>query len=345
MKQTSKKHSFHLKRAALFCLLFAAFFIIRSDAGSLPGTLTSSTRVLAYATEMSRSGLLSGTNAARSSNGLAPLALNAQLNNSAQAKAQDMANKDYWAHVSPDGTQPWYFFDQAGYSYVRAGENLAYGFLTSQGAVDGWMNSATHRANILGDYADVGFGIVNAPNYQSSGEQTIVVAHYGTKAMAPPPAPAPAPTPAVTTPSTPPRATPSTAPSPTPAPTAPADQKTTETNPALVKPDSSQTPTQQNDVEPTAAPASTHSAPVQVGTASRLSVLGMIAHRSLPVAALISLVMVSIAVIGYALTHRAAFEHAIVSGEHFAARHPGIDAAIVAAITALILLTTYGNIS
>lgn len=333
MTQTHKKHVFHLRRVGLFGILFAAFFIVRADAGALPEPLEYSGKVLAYASEMSRGGLLSGTNAARSANGLAPLSLHSQLNNSAQAKAQDMANKNYWAHVSPDGTEPWYFFDQAGYSYVRAGENLAYGFMTSQGVIDGWMNSASHRANILGDYYDVGFGIVNTPDYQSSGEQTIVVAHYGTQAMAPAPPP-----PAAPAESSPPPAAPITpVAEPTPAPAAPAAPAPNPSTPAPVA-----TPEKTTEEPPAQTPAS---APiVQTGNSSQVSVLGMIATRTLPIAALTSLMMLSIAVTGYALTHRAAFQHTVTTGEHFVATHPGVDAGIIAAVTALILLTSYGNI-
>ena len=338
MKQTRKKHVFHLRRVGLLGVLVAAFFIVRFDAGAVPEPLQSS-HVLAYATEMSHSGLLSGTNNARAANGLAPLSLNGQLNNSAQAKAQDMANKNYWAHVSPDGTQPWYFFDQAGYAYIRAGENLAYGFMTSQGAVDGWMNSATHRANILGDYQDVGFGIVNAPDYQSNGQQTIVVAHYGAKS-APPPPPATAPTPAA--PTTPSASTPAAPANETPADApVPAAAAAPET-PANDSPTTQGDASQQNDAP---APASSATpVPVQTGGETRVSVFSMMAARNAPLAALVSLVMVCFSVVGYALTHRSAFQHAVASGEHFVVAHPGLDTGIVAAITALILLTTYGNL-
>ncbi len=338
MKQTHKKHVFHLRRVGLFGVLLAAFFLVRVDAGAIQQPLQQQSKVLAYATEMSRDGLLAGTNNARSANGLAPLNLNSQLNSSAQAKAQDMADKNYWAHVSPDGTQPWYFFDQAGYAYIRAGENLAYGFMTSQGAVDGWMNSPSHRANMLGDYYDVGFGIVNAPDYQSSGQQTIVVAHYGAKAS-PPPAPAPAPAaPAAPSAPSPPPATP-TAETPANSPT------TTDTQPAKeTQSPRSAEPSTGQPTSPKETPTNTAPAPVQTATTSRVSVLSMMAAKSAPAAALASLVMVCFAIVGYALTHRAAFHHAVATGEHFVMAHPGVDTGIVAAITSLILLTTYGNL-
>lgn len=331
MTQTHKKHIFHLRRVGLFGVLLAAFFLVRIDAGALPQPLRSN-HVLSYATEMSLSGLLSGTNSARAANGLAPLSLNSQLNSSAQAKAQHMTDLDYWAHVAPDGTQPWYFFNQAGYAYIRAGENLAYGFTTSQGAVDGWMNSPSHRANILGDYYDVGFGVVNAPNYQSSGQQTVVVAHYGAQTAAPAPAPT---TPAPAAP-----AQPQTLPSASPIePVAPEAQPVEETPaPAPETPQETEQHTEPTPAETVVA------APVQTAEKSRVSVLSMVATQNAPVAALASLVMVSFAVIGYALTHRSAFQHAMVAGEHFVVAHPGLDSSIIAAITSLILLTTYGNL-
>ncbi len=136
--------------------------------------------VLAYATNMSDSGLLDSTNKERQDNGLNPLTYSTTLDQAAQAKAEDMAKRDYWSHNTPDGKEPWIFIDSAGYKYFKAAENLAYGFESSRSAVVGWMNSPSHRANILdGDLKEVGFGIVNVENYQNKGPETIVVAMYG----------------------------------------------------------------------------------------------------------------------------------------------------------------------
>lgn len=136
--------------------------------------------VLGYATDIGTTSLLDGTNSQRASNGLGALALNGQLNAAAQSKANDMAARDYWSHNTPDGATPWTFIVRAGYNYQAAGENLAYGFGTSSETISGWMNSPEHRANILnGNYADVGFGVANAANYQGTGPETIVVAMYG----------------------------------------------------------------------------------------------------------------------------------------------------------------------
>ena len=136
--------------------------------------------ILAYATEMSSSALLSSTNAQRSSNGKSSLKINQQLTTAAQTKADDMIARNYWSHNTPDGQQPWVFVSNAGYKYTKAGENLAYGFATSADTVIGWMNSPTHKANLLDDaFTEVGFGITNGSNYNQSGPETVVVAMYG----------------------------------------------------------------------------------------------------------------------------------------------------------------------
>lgn len=136
-------------------------------------------QVLGYATNVSTGDLLSYTNQNRAASGLASFSLNGSLSQAAQAKANHMIANNYWAHVAPDGTTPWYFIDASGYSYSRAGENLAYGYSTSSGVVTGWMNSPSHAANILDSgFSEIGFGIANGSNFQG-GENTVVVAMYG----------------------------------------------------------------------------------------------------------------------------------------------------------------------
>lgn len=136
--------------------------------------------VLAYATEISSQRLLDSTNKQRSANHKSPLKLNDKLTSAAQAKANDMAKRNYWSHVTPDGQQPWAFVQQAGYAYQKAGENLAYGFDTSADTVTGWMNSKSHRENLLDSaYSEVGFGYANVSDYNKSGPETVVVAMYG----------------------------------------------------------------------------------------------------------------------------------------------------------------------
>lgn len=135
-------------------------------------------RVLGYATSMNAQVLLQDTNDYRSRSNLSSLHENDALDRAAQAKADSMIAQNYWSHVAPDGTTPWYYFQKVGYNYSIAGENLAYGFATSDQVVTAWMNSQEHRDNVLGNYQDVGFGFANGNNYQH-GKNTVVVAMYG----------------------------------------------------------------------------------------------------------------------------------------------------------------------
>jgi uncharacterized protein YkwD len=135
---------------------------------------------LAYASNLSHQALLAETNEERIANGTKALSLNDALSKAAQAKAADMVARDYWSHNTPDGEEPWVFVVNAGYEYRKAGENLAYGFRDNNDTVRGWMNSPSHRANLLDSaFSEVGFGYANANNYQGKGEVTIVVAMYG----------------------------------------------------------------------------------------------------------------------------------------------------------------------
>lgn len=134
--------------------------------------------VLGYATDIRVDQLLNSTNAKRQESGLSSLRLNDTLSQAAAAKAADMFANNYWAHNSPSGKTPWDFVNASGYKYTLAGENLAKNFQTSDGVVDAWMASPTHRANVLKPgYADVGFAIVNG--VLSGEETTLVVQMFG----------------------------------------------------------------------------------------------------------------------------------------------------------------------
>lgn len=141
---------------------------------------TTKNGVLAYATEMNISTLLSSTNQQRVDHRQPELTLNDSLTRAAQAKANDMATRNYWSHSTPEGDEPWTFVSDAGYEYSKAGENLAYGFNSSQETVSGWMSSPSHKKNLLdASYIDVGFGFANAKDFSGSGPETVVVALYG----------------------------------------------------------------------------------------------------------------------------------------------------------------------
>lgn len=89
------------------------------------------------------------TNKSRKSQNLSELKENDLLVKAAQLKADDMAKRGFFSHVNPDGKQPWYYLDQVGYKYESAGENLAVNFIHTKEVHNAWMNSPTHRANIV----------------------------------------------------------------------------------------------------------------------------------------------------------------------------------------------------
>lgn len=140
--------------------------------------------VLGYASDITAEQVVSQTNMERMKAGLAPLKVNELLNAAAQLKAKDMLERQYWAHNSPDGVEPWFFFKKAGYAYQSAGENLARDFMNTSDMLTAWMSSPTHKANILQPkYEEIGVAVVNGM-FQGV-ETTLVVQHFGKPKLTP----------------------------------------------------------------------------------------------------------------------------------------------------------------
>ncbi|PJA51234.1 hypothetical protein CO168_00915, partial [Candidatus Shapirobacteria bacterium CG_4_9_14_3_um_filter_36_12] len=160
-----------------FLALFVAVYLlnqsfIKSFTIARPG-------VLGYSSEITISKVLDQTNTERVKLGLKPLTFNSTLSKSAQLKADDMFTNNYWAHTSPEGKSPWDFFNNAGYEYSVAGENLAKDFYDTEGLLKAWMNSPTHRENIINPkYQEIGIGVVNG--ILGGVKTTLVVQHFGT---------------------------------------------------------------------------------------------------------------------------------------------------------------------
>ncbi|MFB2891522.1 CAP domain-containing protein [Aerosakkonemataceae cyanobacterium BLCC-F50] len=99
------------------------------------------------------------TNIERSKYGLQPLTSNPLLAQAAQTHSQNMALQDFYSHTGLDGSQPWDRIKAAGYQYSQAAENIYASPTTPEAAVEGWMNSPGHRANILNPaYREIGIG-------------------------------------------------------------------------------------------------------------------------------------------------------------------------------------------
>lgn len=101
----------------------------------------------------------------RTSNGLSPLEIDDDLQNVARIKAQDMVDNNYFAHESPTYGSPFDMIKNNQITYRTAGENIA-GNSDNKKAVEAWMNSESHKNNILNNsYNYTGIAVVNSSKY------------------------------------------------------------------------------------------------------------------------------------------------------------------------------------
>lgn len=163
--------------------LFGILFFIVLSTSTTFFVQKSHPEVLGISYSISSRELLILVNKERIKKNLNPLVLNSQLSEAAGYKADHMFLHNYWAHFAPDGTTPWNFIKGAGYNYFYAGENLAKGFTNSPDAVRAWMDSPSHRDNILSpQFKDVGFAIKEG-NLQ--GEDTVLIVElFGSRSTA-----------------------------------------------------------------------------------------------------------------------------------------------------------------
>lgn len=139
--------------------------------------------VLGFASSITPAEIINLTNQQRNALGLSTLKANDLLSQVAEAKARFMFANNFWAHNSPDGVTPWYFFKQFGYQYRFAGENLARDFNDANSVVDAWMRSPSHKDNILsGNYNDIGVAVVDG--ILNGQETTLVVQMFGKPTIA-----------------------------------------------------------------------------------------------------------------------------------------------------------------
>lgn len=152
----------------VFMQLFVVFKITDFLAAVLPGALVNL------------------TNEERNNLNVSSLTESPLLVQAAKLKAQDMAAKGYFAHTSPEGIEPWYWLRQVGYKYIFAGENLAVNFSESEDVSNAWMNSESHRKNIVNDkYTEI--GIATAEGMYKGKKTMFVVQYFGRPATVVPP--------------------------------------------------------------------------------------------------------------------------------------------------------------
>ena len=101
--------------------------------------------------------VVSLVNAERAKQGLPALTVSAKVRQAAQTRAGEL--KSSFSHTRPNGASCFTALREAGVSYTRAGENIAYGQSTPEAVVQTWLNSPGHRANILsGSFTAIGVG-------------------------------------------------------------------------------------------------------------------------------------------------------------------------------------------
>jgi len=123
------------------------------------------------------------TNEERDKAGCAPVSVSLQLTEAAQGHSEDMALNDFFSHTGSNGSQLSERIDSTGYQYSLAGENIAASYHTPEAAMDAWMGSDGHRANILNcDYQEIGMGYYLLENDTGA----VNYGHYWTQVFARP---------------------------------------------------------------------------------------------------------------------------------------------------------------
>lgn len=159
-------------------LIFWNFILLILVKVIIPHTALQSASLLGLTPPFDSREVIKITNEVRIANNLTALNPNFKLDAAALDKLNDMATKEYFAHVSPDGTTPWYWMKNVQYNYSVAGENLAIGFVTANDTVQGWLNSPSHRANLLNNkYVDIGVAVKSVEI--SNREGILVVQMFG----------------------------------------------------------------------------------------------------------------------------------------------------------------------
>ena len=171
-----KPHFF--RELSIKIILFASIFLLGISAGS---SFFIHKTVLGVS--IASSVIVDLTNQNRLAYNESPLTINKKLEEAATLKAEDMISSNYFSHNSPTGVTPWHWIKQVGYEFLYAGENLAINFTDSNDVENAWLNSPTHKANLLNvNFQEIGIAVKEGMH---NGESTIfVVQMFGTPLIA-----------------------------------------------------------------------------------------------------------------------------------------------------------------
>lgn len=132
-----------------------------SSANSITETqtlVTISPEDLVYDHDTEVQAVINLINQNRQAAGLAPLVRDESLMLVAQTRATEISS--YFSHYRPNGTTCFTALDAMSCSYWCAGENIAYGQRHADWVMRDWMNSPSHKDNIMyADYGKVGVGL------------------------------------------------------------------------------------------------------------------------------------------------------------------------------------------
>ncbi len=131
----------------------------------------------AYLSGITSEKIIELTNKERQKRNLPPLTVNQLLTKAAYQKANDIFKFQSFQH-NINGRKFSSWIKNAGYEYIYVGENLAIDFVTSEGIIDAWLKSPSHRKNILNaEFKEIGVAVLNGKfnNHQT----TLVVQIFG----------------------------------------------------------------------------------------------------------------------------------------------------------------------
>ncbi len=92
-----------------------------------------------------------------------PLKWSHRLEQAAIRHSTDMSNNIFLEHIGSDGTNAGDRIDDTGYDWIAWAENIAFGFATINGVVEGWLKSPNHCLNIMNpNYKDIGMAEIGS---------------------------------------------------------------------------------------------------------------------------------------------------------------------------------------
>jgi len=121
---------------------------------------------------------LSDLNAYRISKGRVPLNYDERLNRASEVHARDIATAGIISHTGTDGSGHGDRIQLQGYYFSIAGENVATGQTSWEGAFEAWQKSPGHNENLLrDDVTEFGLALVYEPTTTYSTYWAMLVAH------------------------------------------------------------------------------------------------------------------------------------------------------------------------